>query len=57
MRLSCYDPATGKEIGHYTAISRAFEEERRARAAEPPPRLRARPFGDGRSVETEAAPK
>ncbi len=31
MRLACYDPATGEEIGDYTAISRALEEEARAR--------------------------
>jgi hypothetical protein len=31
MRLACYDPATGAEIGDYTAISRALEDEARAR--------------------------
>jgi Uma2 family endonuclease len=40
-RLACYDPATGEEIGDYTAISRALEEERRARAAEARARERA----------------
>jgi hypothetical protein len=33
-RLACYDPETGQEIGDYRAISRALEEERRARAVE-----------------------
>jgi hypothetical protein len=41
MRLACYDPATGEEVGDYTAISRALEEERRARAAEARARERA----------------
>ena len=31
MRLACYDPATGAEVGDYTAISRALDEEARAR--------------------------
>jgi len=31
MRLACYDPATGAEVGDYTAISQALEEEARAR--------------------------
>ena len=34
MRLACYDPETGEEVGDYAAISRALQEERRARAAE-----------------------
>jgi colicin import membrane protein len=41
LRLACYDPATGEEIGDYTAISRALEDERRARAAEARARERA----------------
>jgi Uma2 family endonuclease len=40
MRLACYDPATGEEVGDYTAISRALEEVR-ARAAEARERARA----------------
>ena len=31
-RLACFDPATGEEIGDYTAISQALEAEARARA-------------------------
>jgi len=31
MRLACYDPATGAEVGDYTAISQALEAEARAR--------------------------
>ncbi len=31
MRLACYDPETGAEIGDYTAVSRALDEETRAR--------------------------
>jgi len=31
-RLACFDPATGEEIGDYTAISQALEAEARALA-------------------------
>ncbi len=31
LRLVCYDPETDQEVGDYRAISRALEEERRAR--------------------------
>ena len=34
LRLACFDPETGQEVGDYRAISRALEEERRAREAE-----------------------
>ena len=38
MRLACYDPATGEEVGDYTAISRALAESQE-RLAESQDRL------------------
>ena len=32
MRLACFDPATGQEVGDYTAISRALDESQGLRA-------------------------
>ena len=41
MRLACYDPATGEEVGDYTAISRALAESQKKLAEESRARKRA----------------
>jgi colicin import membrane protein len=41
MRLACYDPATGEEVGDYTAISRALAESQERLAEESRARQKA----------------
>jgi colicin import membrane protein len=65
MRLACYDPATGEEVGDYTAISRALAESQE-RLAESQERLaeesrarkraerRARSEAKARAAEAQA---
>jgi Uma2 family endonuclease len=65
MRLACFDPATGAEVGDYSAVTRALASEARARAqaerrarseakARARAEERARQEAEGRAAEAKA---